>query len=104
MLKILIVLTLALTIMIVGFSAPLAAPIEPQKINAFSEEELAVYDGTDSNLPVFIAVDGYVYNVTGDREIYAPGGMYHHLTGSNQHTELDMPGIENVNGKHPVWV
>lgn len=36
----------------------------------FTPEELAKYDGTDADLPVYLAVLGRVYDVTEGREFY----------------------------------
>ncbi|KAJ3777457.1 cytochrome b5-like heme/steroid binding domain-containing protein [Lentinula raphanica] len=50
----------------------------PQRL--FTENELARYDGTDPSKPIYLAIDGDVYDVT-KGSAYRPGGPYHVLTG-----------------------
>ncbi|KAG2179859.1 hypothetical protein INT43_003645, partial [Umbelopsis isabellina] len=46
-----------------------------------SEQELAKYDGSNPSLPVYIAIDGEVFDVTKGRGWYAPGGSYSFFAG-----------------------
>ena len=46
-------------------------------------EELALYNGSDPNLPIFLALNGSVYDVTSSRHIYGPGGSYSILPGKD---------------------
>ncbi|KAH6891251.1 hypothetical protein B0T10DRAFT_484815 [Thelonectria olida] len=39
-------------------------------------DELQRYDGTDAELPLYLALNGTVYDVTNGRHIYGPGGSY----------------------------
>ena len=48
---------------------------QPQKV--FTPEQLAKYDGSDKSKPVYLAIDGDVYDVTASRRIYGPLGPYH---------------------------
>ncbi|KAJ3892576.1 cytochrome b5-like heme/steroid binding domain-containing protein [Lentinula edodes] len=50
----------------------------PQRL--FTESELAKYDGMDPDKPVYLGIDGDVYDVTKGKA-YQPGGPYHVLTG-----------------------
>lgn len=47
----------------------------------FTEEMLAKYDGSDPNMPVYLAIDGDVYDVSANRRTYGPGGGYHLMAG-----------------------
>ncbi|KIO15724.1 hypothetical protein M407DRAFT_205977 [Tulasnella calospora MUT 4182] len=47
----------------------------------YSESQLATYDGTDPEKPVFLAIDGIVYDVSEGRRTYGPGGSYHQFAG-----------------------
>lgn len=38
--------------------------------------ELSRYDGSSDNRPVYVAIDGEVYDVTASRRIYGKGGSY----------------------------
>jgi len=51
----------------------------PQKI--LSPAELAEYDGTIPGQPVYLAINGEVYDVTAGRQNYGPRGSYHNFAG-----------------------
>jgi predicted heme/steroid binding protein len=44
-------------------------------------EELANYDGTDETKPVYLAINGTIYDVSNGRHIYGPGGSYRFFAG-----------------------
>ncbi len=44
-------------------------------------EELAAYDGTDESKPIYLSINGTIYDVTAGRRIYGPGGSYHYFAG-----------------------
>lgn len=44
-------------------------------------DELAKYDGTDPELPVYIGLNGTVFDVSNGRHIYGPGGSYNVFAG-----------------------
>lgn len=47
-----------------------------------TEIQLSLYDGTNKELPLYLAIDGDVYDVTqGGRPSYGPGGAYHIFAG-----------------------
>lgn len=52
----------------------------PQNQRLFSERLLAEYDGTVLGSPIYLAIDGNVYDVTSG-SAYQPGGSYHILAG-----------------------
>ena len=47
-----------------------------------SEAELATFDGRDGG-PIYLAVDGDVYDVSATRELYAPGKSYSFFSGKD---------------------
>ncbi|ORY27328.1 cytochrome b5-like heme/steroid binding domain-containing protein [Naematelia encephala] len=47
----------------------------------FTLDDLAKFDGSDPWLPVYLAIDGDVYDVTKNRRIYGRGGSYNLMTG-----------------------
>lgn len=53
----------------------------PTNKTLFSESQLAKFDGTDPTKPVYLAIDGDVYDVSEGRRIYGPGGSYHSFAG-----------------------
>ncbi|KAG2221093.1 hypothetical protein INT45_008614 [Circinella minor] len=55
----------------------------PKKQLVFSEEQLIRYDGSNPNLPIYLAVDGDVFDVTQGRGWYGQGGSYNHFAGKD---------------------
>ncbi|KZP00066.1 cytochrome b5, partial [Calocera viscosa TUFC12733] len=53
----------------------------PQGERVFSETELARYDGSNPDLPIYLGLDGLVFDVSASRRIYGPGGSYAHFAG-----------------------
>lgn len=45
--------------------------------------ELAAYDGTDESKPIYLAINGTIYDVSANRRTYGPGGSYHFFAGSD---------------------
>lgn len=43
---------------------------------SFTLDELALYNGTDHDLPVYISLNDTVYDVSYKRKLYQPGGSY----------------------------
>ncbi|RKP27413.1 cytochrome b5-like heme/steroid binding domain-containing protein, partial [Syncephalis pseudoplumigaleata] len=47
----------------------------------FTEDDLRKYTGEDPSLPIYIAINGEVFDVTEGRGYYGPGGGYHFFAG-----------------------
>ncbi|RCK56557.1 Membrane steroid-binding protein 1 [Candida viswanathii] len=43
--------------------------------------ELAQYDGTNKRRPIYVAVNGMVFDVSASPGVYGPGGPYHGVAG-----------------------
>lgn len=43
--------------------------------------ELSLYDGTDKTLPIYIAINGSIFDVSANPAMYGPGGGYHFFAG-----------------------
>lgn len=41
--------------------------------------ELKEFDGRTESTPIYLAVQGYIFDVSSNREMYGPGGQYHVL-------------------------
>lgn len=67
-----------------------------------SKEELKSYNGKDPDKPIYIGLDGYVYDVTAGRKFYQTGGAYHYLAGRDSTTELKIFGGDIIKRKYPV--
>lgn len=46
-------------------------------------EQLALYNGSDKLLPIYVAINGLVYDVSRSRETYGPGGSYAFFSGKD---------------------
>ncbi|KAK7425252.1 hypothetical protein QQZ08_008272 [Neonectria magnoliae] len=44
-------------------------------------DELAGYDGTDPEKPIYMSINGTIFDVSNGRHIYGPGGSYHAFAG-----------------------
>lgn len=77
-------------------------PIQKPAIPTFTKDTLAIYDGTNLDLPIYIAFDGDVYDVTAGRKFYEAGGMYHFLAGTDGTTLLKTFGGDLIKEKYKV--
>ncbi|KAL4075672.1 cytochrome b5-like heme/steroid binding domain-containing protein [Scleroderma yunnanense] len=64
-----------------GKWARLKTYLPESKGRLFSESYLATFDGRDETRPVYLAIDGDVFDVSSNRRTYGPGGPYHHMAG-----------------------
>lgn len=73
----------ALIPILLGLEKPVKTKIEDLLENAasISAEELAENDGRTETTPIYVAVNGHVYDVSASRDKYGPGGKYHALAG-----------------------
>lgn len=46
-------------------------------------EELSAFDGSDPEKPVYLAINGTIYDVSAGRHIYGPGGSYSFFAGAD---------------------
>jgi predicted heme/steroid binding protein len=73
-----------------------------ESLPTFTKESLALYDGTDTSLPIYIAYEGNVYDVTEGKRFYEPGGAYHFLAGTDGTTMLRVAGGSIIKEKYPI--
>jgi predicted heme/steroid binding protein len=62
--------------------------------------ELAKYDGTIESVPIYLALNGLVYDVSPGREFYREGGPYHYLAGKDSSSELNLIGGDIIVRKY----
>lgn len=72
------------------------------RAKTFTEKELAPFDGTDPNLPIYLGFNGQVYDISAGRDYYKVGGPYHFLAGRDSSTELTLIGGSIIKKKYPV--
>jgi predicted heme/steroid binding protein len=46
-----------------------------------TEAELRAFDGSDPDTPIYLAINGTIYDVSISPSFYGPGGHYHHFVG-----------------------
>lgn len=71
-------------------------------LSEITKAELMLRDGSDAALPIYIALDGYVYDVTQGKKFYQPGGVYHYLAGKDSSNTLHIMGGETIKQKYPI--
>lgn len=49
----------------------------------FTEHQLAQFNGSDPQAPIYIGINGSVYDVTAGRSMYGPKGSYRKLAGKD---------------------
>lgn len=68
----------------------------------YTAASLSQYDGTNDKLPIYVALDGYVYDVTPGKEFYIPGGIYHRIAGKDGSSELHIFGGDIIKEKYKI--
>ncbi|KAK4197083.1 hypothetical protein QBC40DRAFT_207891 [Triangularia verruculosa] len=69
--------------------------------------ELALYDGTNPDLPIYLAINWTIYDVSANARTYGPGGSYHYFSGCDaarayvtgcfaEDRSPDMRGVEEM--------
>ncbi|KAI0069157.1 cytochrome b5, partial [Artomyces pyxidatus] len=53
----------------------------PSEQRLYSDRGLLQFDGSDPEKPLYLAIDGDVYDVSSNRRVYGPGGSYHLMAG-----------------------
>ena len=61
-------------------SPPSSNPVDPA-FKPLSLDELRRFDGQVPDLPIYLAIQGFIYDVSESREVYGPGGGYHAIAG-----------------------
>lgn len=73
-----------------------------QNLPEYTVEQLTAYDGSDSSKPIYIGLNGLVYDVTAGSSFYKVGGSYHFLAGKDSSKELNLIGGDIIKRKYPV--
>lgn len=68
----------------------------------FTLEKLQTFDGTNPDKPIYLAMDGLVYDVTPGKEFYQTGGPYHDLAGKDASGPLHLVGGSIIKRKYKV--
>jgi predicted heme/steroid binding protein len=77
--------------------------VNVDKTVVYDRRELAKYDGSDASKPIYLALEGYVYDVTqGGADFYGEGQAYHYLAGKDASIPLQLFGSEIVKNKYHI--
>ena len=83
-------------------AAPQVVLNQRYELAVLNTNELKRFDGTDPSLPIYLALEGLVYDVTAGRKFYAVGGPYHWLAGRDSTNDLHIAGGDIIKRKYPV--
>ena len=82
---------------------PRQSTVNEDNLRQYSQDELAKYDGSDLNKPIYLAYEGYVYDVSSGRaDFYNPGEAYHYLVGKDSTKLLNVFGGDLIKRKYSV--
>lgn len=74
----------------------------PKTLPSFTKDTLSKHNGTNPSLPIYIAFEGNVYDVTAGKNFYEPGGAYDFLAGTDGTELLHIAGGEIIKKKYPI--
>ncbi|MEI6690973.1 MAG: hypothetical protein WCL07_04495 [bacterium] len=105
--KLAIIVLLIFNGLILKFILSKMRPVEATQLTNelpyFTLDQLAKYDGTDSNLPVLLGMNGYIYDVSPGRvDFYNPGQPYNYIVGKDSSTELNLVGGDIIKRKYKI--
>ena len=80
------------------------APIDAatSSLPAMDTQTLSGFDGTDPSKPIYVALDGLVYDVTPGKSFYEVGGTYHFIAGTDASAALHVYGASIIRSKYAV--
>lgn len=73
---------------------PRSTDLAPPKDDPFTPEELSKYDGSDPNLPIYVAIKGAIFDVTRKAEVYGKGKSYNIFAGKDGSKGLGMSSLK----------
>lgn len=73
-----------------------------EEVQTMTLSELSKYDGSDPTKPIYLGLNGYVYDVTEGRKFYETNGTYHYLAGKDSSEELNLIGGDIIVRKYKV--
>lgn len=77
-------------------------PEQKEVLPEFNTKTLSLYNGTNIDLPIYIAFDGLVYDVTPGKKHYEKGAAYDFLSGTDGTKLLRVFGGDLIKEKYQV--
>lgn len=62
------------------YNSVIAEAVNSEQLD-LTEAELRAYDGSDTSKPIYLAIDGTIFDVSVAPAFYGPGGHYNHFAG-----------------------
>ncbi|MFZ2152754.1 MAG: cytochrome b5-like heme/steroid binding domain-containing protein [Microgenomates group bacterium] len=79
-----------------------APTVVDQNLKPMTLSELSKHDGSDPKLPIYLAYEGNVYDVTSGKKFYEKGAVYNFLAGKDSTTDLNIAGGAIIRRKYPI--
>jgi len=98
--RLFLILVLVGNLFFLFFFKPKSVPIA--ELKNFTVDELKKFDGTSDNLPIYMAYNSDVYDVSAGREFYKVGGPYHDLAGKDSTSDLNIAGGGIIKVKYKI--
>lgn len=76
------------------FAVPDPSTLLPSRSDPISVADLKKYDGSDSSLPIYVAIKGTVFDVSAKREMYGSGGSYNIFAGKDASVALGKSSLK----------
>ncbi|PIK58120.1 hypothetical protein BSL78_04976 [Apostichopus japonicus] len=73
-----------------------------EELRVFTTDEIAEYDGSDPDKPIYMAVKGLVFDVTDGKEFYGKGKGYNVLVGRDATRAVALWSLEKKDLTHDV--
>jgi len=67
----------------------------PPKDDPYTLEQLAEFDGSDVNKPIYVAIKGTIFDVTHKRDTYGQGGSYNLFAGKDASKALGKSSLKD---------
>lgn len=81
---------------------PQKETVLPNQLESYTLTELAKYNGSDQALPIYIGLNGLVYDVSSGKKFYEQGGSYNWLAGKDSSKDLNLIGGDIIKRKYSV--
>lgn len=72
------------------------------KLKVYKESELKEFNGDDPKKPIYVGLDGLVYDITPGSRFYDKNGPYHYLAGKDSTSILHVAGGDIIKKKYKV--
>ena len=98
-----ILLLLLFDVLVMSIFLPRPVVNQGTLLETYTASQLATFDGSDATKPTYVALDGFVYDISPGRDAYyAPNKPYHMLAGTDASMLLHIVGAEIITRKYKI--